>query len=127
MSPGTKNYVLDAPIVFERRARKKRSPTSRDAQEIERHLSRAAHRTVRAADKGLTTYRKARKKSAAKQRDGALVDFVPNALRGSAAAMRELSIVPFDLMRAAYTPQVRRMTRRSIRFMGRMADDILDE
>jgi hypothetical protein len=126
MSPDTKKHVLDTPIVFERRS-KKRSPTTRDAQEIERHLSRAAHRTIRAADKGMTTYRKARKKSAVRQRNGALVDFVPNVLRGSAKTMGALSLVPLDLVQAAKTPQAQRITRRSVRFMARLADDMLDE
>ena len=124
----TKKYVLDTPIVFERRSKsKKRSVTLRDASETERHLSRAAHRTVRAADKGLRTYRKQRKQSAARQEDGALVDFIPNTLKGSAVMLRELSLVPLDLLRAAYSPQVRRITRRTIRSVSRMTDDLLGE
>jgi hypothetical protein len=128
MSPDTKKYILDTPIVIERRPKKKkRSPTTRDAQEIERHLSRAAHRTVRAADKGVGVYRKARKKSAVRQRDGALVDFVPNVLRGSAKTMGALSLVPLDLVQAAKTPQARRITRRTVRYMAQLAGDLLDE
>jgi hypothetical protein len=127
MSSPPNKYILDAPIVFDKRPkRKKRSPTMRDAQETERHLSRAAHRSIKAADRGMAAYRKARRKSAARQRDGALVDFVPNMLRGSAVSIRELSLVPIDTLRAAYTPQVRKMTRRTVRSMARAADDIID-
>ncbi|MFZ0546945.1 MAG: hypothetical protein WAM60_15970 [Candidatus Promineifilaceae bacterium] len=127
MSPGTKKYALDTPIIFEDRPKKKRSPSTRDARKIERHLSRAAHRAVRAADKGMQAYRKASRKSASRQRDGALVDFVPNVLKGSAVTMRQLSLVPYELWRAANTPQARKATRRSVRYMARIADDILDE
>jgi hypothetical protein len=128
MSTPPRRYILDPPIVLDRRPKKKkRSPSMRDAQEMERHFSRAVHRSIKAADKGMATYRKARKKSAARQRDGALVDFVPNMLRGSATTIRGLSLVPIDLLRAAYTPQARRITRRAVRSMARMTDDLLDE
>lgn len=126
MSSSTKKYVLDSPIIFERKTGKNRSKTLRDSREIERHLSRAAHRTVRAADKGLATYRKSQKKSAVKAPDEPLVDIVPNMLKGSAVMMRELSVVPLDLLRAAYTPRGRKLTRRTIRSMSRLADDLLD-
>jgi hypothetical protein len=127
MSPDTKQYVIDSPIIFERRPKKKKpSPITRDVQVVERHLSQALHRTVRAADSGLSIYRKAQKKSAVRQRDGALVDIGPNMLKGSVRTMRELSLVPYDLWRAAYTPQARRMTRGTVRFMIRVADEMLD-
>jgi hypothetical protein len=41
--------------------------------------------------------------------------------------MGALSLVPLDLVQAAKTPQAQRITRRSVRFMARLADDMLDE
>lgn len=127
MSPTTKKYVLDSPIILERKTSKNRSKTLRDSRKIERHLSRAARRTVQAADKGLATYHKAQKKSAVKDPDEPLVDFVPNTLKGSAVMIRQLSLVPLDLLRAANTPRGRKLTRRTIRSLSLLTDDLLDE
>jgi hypothetical protein len=120
-------YVIDTPIVFERRRRssKKVSPALRDWHTTERHLTRAMKRTIRAADKGMGAYRKARRKAARRTRDGAIVDFIPNVVKGSSVAMRELALVPFDLLRATYTRQTRRIIRRSVRAAARITDDML--
>ncbi len=58
-------HILGTPIVFERPKKKKKkgrkSKSLRDVHAMERHLSKAMHRTARAADEGMATYRKASK------------------------------------------------------------------
>ena len=122
-------YNFGEPIVLERRKKrrkkKKRESISVDFRQSEKHLTKAMHRTIRASDKGMARYRKASKKSAKKSEDGMILDFVPNVLEGTAVTMRELTLVPLDMMRAAYTPQTRRILSRSLRATMRMSDDYL--
>ncbi len=121
-------YNFGEPIVIKRRKKGKKKKTtfrSADLQRSERHLTRAMRRTIRATDIGVVRYRKASKKSAKKSDEGMIVDFVPNALESTAVTARELTLVPLDLMRAAYTPQTRRLLRRSIRATMRLSDDYM--
>ncbi len=119
-------YNFGEPILLERRnkAKKKKKKTiSLDFQQSERHLITAMRRTIRATDQGLIQYCKASKKSAKKGEDRMVVDFVPNVAEGTAVTMRELTLVPLDMMRAVYTPQTRRLMRRSIRATMRLNED----
>lgn len=121
-------YTFGEPIVFERRKKgkkKKKKSISVDFRQSEKHLTKAMQRTIRASDKGMTRYRKASKKSAKKRNDDLILDFVPNVIAGTAVTMRELTLVPLDLMKAAYTPQTRRIMRRSLRATMQMSDDYL--
>ncbi|KAA3663713.1 MAG: hypothetical protein DWQ04_09430 [Chloroflexi bacterium] len=125
----SREHILGKPIVFERSKKKKKkwkkSKSLRDVNTMERHVSKAMHRSVRAVDSGMATYRKASKKSARKSKDGVIVSFVPNVVKGSAVAMREMALVPFDLVQAGYTRQGRRLVRRTVRAAIRTADDLL--
>ena len=121
--------TLGTPIVLERptssasRSNKpgaKKKPRLKDADTIERHLTRAMTRTVSAADKGLVRYKKASKKSSRSQRDGAIVDVIPNMTRGAAVTAGRMAPVSIDLMRAGLTPSVRRMTRQTVRSTARL-------
>lgn len=121
-------YNLGEPIVLERRKKgkkKKKRNLSADFRQSEKHLTKAMQRTIRASDKGMARYRKASKKSAKKSKDGSLLDFVPNVVEGTAVTARELTLVPLDLMRAAYTPQTQRIMRRSLRAAMRASDDYM--
>ena len=117
---------MGTPIVLERAKKggdsKKPKPRLKDVDRIERHLYRAAERTADAADRGLRRYNKSRKSSARRERDGALIDFMPNMARGMAVSAGRMAPVPLDLLRAGMTPSMRRMTRRSVRASARMLD-----
>ncbi|MCP4421168.1 MAG: hypothetical protein GY805_31540 [Chloroflexi bacterium] len=121
--------ILGTPIVFERPKKKKKkgrkSKSLRDVHAMERHLSKAMHRTVRAADSGMMTYRKASKKSARKSRDGAIISFLPNVVEGGTAVVQEMVVIPLDLVRAGYSGQGRRLVRRSIRTAARSTNKLL--
>ncbi|MCP5094953.1 MAG: hypothetical protein GY943_05310 [Chloroflexi bacterium] len=122
-------HVLGKPIIFNRSKKKKKkrktSTSLRDLQTMERQISKAMHRSVRAVDSGMSAYRKASKKSARKSKDGALVSFLPNVVKGTAVTMREMAFVPVDLVKAGYTRQGRRIVRRTVRAAARMSDELL--
>ena len=120
------DLILGKPIVFERskkKKKKKRSSTLRDIAVMERYMSRAMHRSIRAMDNGLATYRKESKKSARRSKDGAIVNFVPNVIKGGTAVIQEAALIPLDLMRATYTPTGKRLVRRTIRFVAQTMDE----
>lgn len=121
-------FDFSEPIVLERRSKqkkKKKKSLTRGLRKSEQHLSKAMQHSIQASDKGLLRYRKLSKKSANKSDEEAIVDFVPNVVEATAVTMRALTLVPLDLMRAAYTPQSRRILRRSIRATMRLSDDYL--
>ncbi|MCP4428658.1 MAG: hypothetical protein GY803_29580 [Chloroflexi bacterium] len=123
-------YALGEPILFDRRRQKKKkkrksTPILRDAQDSERHLRKATRRTLRAADAGLAAYEKARKKSARKRKDGAIISLLPNVAEGSGVALRKMALVPYDLWQAGYTKQTRRLTRRTMRTAVKLAERTL--
>lgn len=119
--------ALGVPIVFERMKSKSSSKKSgskkkvrlKDADHVERHLTRALTRSVQAADIGVEKYKKVRRKSARRERDGAIIDLIPNMTRGAAVTAGRMAPVSIDLMRAGLTPAVRRMSRRTIRSTAR--------
>jgi hypothetical protein len=115
--------VMGTPIVLERPAgagkNKSNKPRLKEADRIERNVYRAAQRTMKAADKGMRRYDKARRTSAARVRDGALVELIPNLTRAMVASTTRLAPVPLDLLRAA---SVRRVTRRSVQVAVKILD-----
>jgi hypothetical protein len=117
---------MGPPIVLERskkgRGKKKRKPRIKELDRAERYLYRATKRTVGAADKGLRTYDKARRRSARRYRDGAVIELVPNVTRGMVVGAGRMAPVPLDLVRAAWPRSVRRSTRRSVRSLARVMD-----
>ena len=115
---------MGTPIVLERAKKKskKNKPRWRDADTMERNLYKAARRTADAADKGMRRYEKARKKSAKRERDGALIDLWPNTVKGMAAGGGKMALVPLDMMRAAWPRSARRATRQTVRAMARVVD-----
>ncbi len=122
-------HILGKPVVFERakkkKKRRKKSASLRDAHTTERHLSKALRRSARAVDRGMAIYRKASKKSARKKKDGAMVSFLPNVVKGGTAVLQDMTVVPFDLLRAGYTKQSRRLTRRMVRAAAKTTDKLL--
>jgi hypothetical protein len=121
-----RTYVVDTPIVFKRRRKKKKgSAARRDARQTERYLVKAMRRSIKAADKGMTTYHRARNKSLRKSRDGAVNSLVPNVIKGSSATLQTLSLVPYDLLRAGYSRGARRVLRATFRSAARLSDNVL--
>ncbi len=104
--------ILGTPIVLERRRKKKKRRS--DGEHVERHLYRAAERTADAMDRGLRRYERARRKS-----DDPVVELLPNMARGMSTAAVRMAPVPFDLLRAGWTPSVRKATRRTVRRLDR--------
>ena len=111
-----RSRVMVQPIVLERtkKSNKKKSSKSRmrDADRAERHLYIAAQRTVSATEKGLRRYKKDRRASARRERDGAIIEFIPNVASGMVVGATHLAPLPLDFIRAM---PVRRMTRSSLR------------
>ena len=115
--------VMGTPIVLERAKKgKKKKPRLKDADTFERNLYRAARRTVDAADKGMRRYGKARRKSARRERDGALIDLVPNVTKGMVSGSAKLALVPLDLLRAGWPRSMRRTTRGTVRTAARVIE-----
>ena len=94
-----------------RKKKRKTSRRLRDLQRMERGLSKAAHRMIKAVEIGIDTYRRKSDDSARKRRDGALWDLPLNTAEGVAETLREASRVPVDVMRAVDTPTMRRAVR----------------
>ena len=111
----------EAPLVITRKKKKKKkrkySKGLKDVQRMERRATDASHRLARAVADGLSTYRKERNKSSRKKRDGAVVDFIPNAAEGLSKSMRVASRVPVDVAKAVNTKRVRRQMRAVVRMM----------
>ena len=112
------------PIVLTLKKKKKRgkrrySKGLEEAQRMERHLTRSTQRMARAAEKGITTYRKLSIRSAEKKKDGAILDFFPNSGIAMSRSMREASTIPYDIARAIDTPQNRKRLRRQLRSLSR--------
>ncbi len=109
--PQTATPDLPQAVHLIERKKKRRRTVSRelrDVETMERYLGRAAQRTARAVADGIDTYRRRRRRSARRKRDGALRDLPRNAAEGMAVTLRVASRVPIDLARAADTPTVRR-------------------
>lgn len=121
MRPRTRKMA--APIVLERSKKSggNKSGTRRmkDADRAERAFFRAAERTVYATNEGLRRYDKSRRTSARRERNGAIIDVLPNIGRGMVVGSRHLAPLPLDVVRAV---PIRRMTRRSIRAATWMLD-----
>ena len=118
--------VMNPPIILKlRRKKKKRSASKKGLGKSERHLTKAADLSVKAAGEGMDAYRKARRKAARKRRDGAVDSLGPNLLKATAATMRHLIPVPVELLRAGNTRPVRRAFRSSLRASSRAADDLI--
>ena len=111
------------PIVLTLKNKKKsKRRYSRDLEEIqrmERHLTRSTYRMAKAAEEGISYYRKLNRKSAKKKRDGVIRDFVPNTGLAMSRAMREASPIPYDFARALDTKQNRQRLRRQLRSLSR--------
>jgi hypothetical protein len=117
------------PVVVDRRPKGKRkqrySKGLEDVQKFEAGVSRAVRRggggTARAAEKGASTYDKARRKSARKKRDGAIRDLGPNMGEALSESLREGSKIPAEVAAALDTRSSRRRVRRRIREASRAA------
>ncbi len=107
--------VLGTPIVLERRRKKPKKKRRSDADHVEKYLYRAAARTADAMERGVRRYERAREKSG----DDRVLEVLPNMARGMSTAAVRLAPVPFDLLRAGWTPSVRRAARRTLRQLDR--------
>ena len=67
-------------------------------------------------------YRKVRRKSARRERDGPVIDLLPNIASGMPAGSAKLAPEPIDLLRATWPPTMRRMARRTVRAGARAFD-----
>jgi len=94
-----------------KRKKRKTSRGLRELQRLERRLSKAAHRSAHAVERGVAEYRRRRDRSAGKKRDGALWDMPRNSAEALATSLREASRVPVDLVRAVDTKTARRALR----------------
>ena len=102
-----------------KRSKKRYSKGLEEVQRMERQLTRSTQRLTRAADKGITTYRKLSIKSAENKKDGAVLDFIPNTGIAMSRSMREASTIPYDVAKAIDTPQNRKRLKRQLRSLSR--------
>lgn len=126
-------YALE-PIVLDYKARKKKqkktdidgdkkakySSSLKDVQEMEGDMVQIARRASQAVTKGLDTYDKARKKSAASKKDGAIEDFPHNATKAVSESMKEASEIPVDIVDALMTKNYRKQARKNLRRAARL-------
>jgi hypothetical protein len=121
--PSEEKIERGGPIVLtlkkKKKSKRRYSKGLEEIQRMERHLTRSTHRMARAAEKGISHYRKRSIKSARKRRDGVIRDFVPNSGLAMSRVMREASPIPFDIARAMNTKQNRRRLKRQLRSMSR--------
>ena len=117
----TAQRVMGTPIVLERAksGKKKPKPRWKEADRFERYTYRATRRTADAFDRGVRRYEKARKKSARRERDGAIIDWVPNVTRGMVVTAGRMAPVPLDMLRAVWPRSMRRTMRRTVRATAR--------
>jgi hypothetical protein len=123
--PDNKHELFDlTKPIFLKTKKKKKYRYSRGLKDIQitgRRMSKSSSRVARAMLKGMSSYRKASKKSARKKRDGAIRDFPLNAAKGFSKTLRSSSRFPFDMARAMNTQGSRRLMRIQIRSVSRMA------
>ena len=117
----------EAPLVIELddeydRDGRRYSRGMRDPQLCERDFTRGAERLANAVADGLSVYRRERDRSASRERDGAIRDFLPNLGDGLSEALRGASDVPRDVTRNSRvsTDRMNRQIRNMIRPFFRM-------
>ncbi len=67
-------------------------------QKMERGMSKAQHRMLKAVDAGVSTWREEREKSSRKARDGAIRDVVKNTAEALTKTLEGASGVPKDIV-----------------------------
>lgn len=113
------------PIVLKLKNKKKKKKNRKysrglkDAQQIDKHLIRAADRLVEATAKGSNSYRKSREKSAQRKRDGAIHDFIPNAGKALSHSLRTASGAPGDVAKALNNGRARKRLLEQLRRSSR--------
>jgi DNA topoisomerase VI subunit B len=113
------------PVVLEYRSKGRSRKKPRyskgleDVQELEAGVSKAVRRTARAAEKGTSTYDRARRRSARRKRDGTIKDFGPNMGEALSEALREASKIPAEVADTLDTRPNQRRLRRGIREASR--------
>lgn len=104
-------------VVYKSKKGKKRgsSRAARRLEDIESRVSKSANRVTKAVNKGVSTYRDKRDKSARKRRDGALVDSLENLSRGASKAVKDASPALTDVAKALNTRRLRKRIRKTLR------------
>lgn len=106
-SQSSASAVPSQPIIFNWRKTKKRkrkySRGLREAQRLERGLSRASKRVSSAVADGLSTYHKRSEQSARKKRDGALRDALENWSEALGETVSKAAWAPHDIARRVGT------------------------
>jgi hypothetical protein len=90
----TAHAVLE---VAARKPKRQYSKHLKGVQQLERGMSKAAHRLVSSVDEGLRMWRKSTDKSSRKKKDGAIRDAVTNYAKAVSKGLRVASAVPLDL------------------------------
>lgn len=90
-----------------------------DVQKVEGDLVRVARRASRAVSRGIDTYDKERKKSAAEKKDGAIEDFPHNTAKAVSTSLKEASEIPVDIVDSLSTKNYRKQVRRNLRRASR--------
>ena len=101
-------------------AKRGSSRASRRAEKMERRVSKGLRRVSKAVNKGVAKYIKRRDASAAKRRDGALVDFYANMARGVSQTFAESSPAIVDVAKGLHTRRSRRYIRKTMKRLPRI-------
>ena len=101
----------DVVVMDHKKKKKKYSKGGKDAQRAERGLTRASARIAHAVSLGLTDFDKRSRKSSRKRRDGAMVDSLQNAAKGSSKALKKAADAPKDLAKKLKVKRLRKPAR----------------
>lgn len=110
------------PVVYrlsfkKKRGRKKYSDGLKEVQKLELGLTNASRRLSDAVERGLTTYRRRRNKSARRKKDGAIRDGIENISIGFGRFLRVASDAPYDVTRKINTRRFSRNVRDTMRLL----------
>lgn len=95
--------------------RARRSRGLRTIQRAENRLTRAARTLAEALEEGLSTYRRKRRKSAERRKDGALLNLVDNFAKGFADAQETAAPASREIITACATKRMKKRLRRTAR------------
>ena len=101
-----------------RKKRKKYSKGTKDAQRLERGVTKASYRVANAVTKGLDRFYKEGNKSARKRRNGATVDALENYSKAFADAAAEAAKAPAEIARRVNSRKILKRARRNARAMN---------
>lgn len=101
-----------------KKKRKKYSKGTKDAQRLERGMTKASYRVANAVAKGLDRFYKDGNKSARKRRNGASVDALQNYSKAFADAAAEAAKAPAEIAKRVNSKKLLKRARKNARSLS---------